>query len=66
MSALWGLQKLRVGGEFPWKASSSSPWPYGQPAEEERPAGQATSGAEPQISSHPVEVVHGLIGFQFL
>lgn len=65
-SALWELQKLRVGGEFPGKASSSSPWPHGQAAEEEGQAGQATSGAEPRISSQPVDVVHGLVGFQFL
>ena len=65
-SALWELQKLRVGGEFPGKASSSSPWPHGQAAEEEGQAGQATLGAEPRISSQPVDVMHGLVGFQFL
>lgn len=61
-----GSCRNRVGGEFPGKASSSSPWPHGQAAEEEGQAGQATSGAEPRISSQPVDVVHGLVGFQFL
>ena len=65
-SAVWGLQKLRVGREFPWKAFSSLPWPHGQVAEEEGHAGQASAGIWPQMSSHPSEIVLRLIGSLFL
>lgn len=65
-SALWELQKLRVDGEFPWKTSSSSPWPHGPAADEE---GQAVAkqhqGPSPKSALTPWRLCMDL-GFQFL